>query len=47
MTIWLGIAGCAVLFALFGTIRHRRCTGRCAGCSGACDRFQENDHDGP
>jgi hypothetical protein len=46
MTIWLGVAGCAVLFALFGTIRYRGCTGHCSGCSGTCGRFQEDDHHG-
>lgn len=41
-----GIIACAVLFALYGMVRHRGCTGHCAGCTGACGRHTEGDYDG-
>jgi hypothetical protein len=28
----------ALLFALFGAIKYRGCTGHCEGCTGACGR---------
>jgi len=34
----------AGLFVLSGIFRHRGCTGHCAGCTGACGRFQEGEH---
>ena len=34
----------ALLFALFGAIKYRGCTGHCAGCTGACGRNTEGDH---
>ena len=41
----LGIIICAILFALYGVVRHRGCTGRCAGCTDACGRHTEGDPD--
>ena len=42
----LGIIICAILFALYGVVRHRGCTGHCAGCTGACGRAERLDqHD--
>ena len=35
----------ALLFVLFGAIKYRGCTGHCAGCTGACGRHTEGDHD--
>jgi hypothetical protein len=35
----------ALLFVLFGAIKYRGCTGHCAGCTGACGRRTEGDHD--
>lgn len=35
----------ALLFVLFGAIKYRGCTGHCAGCTGACGRYTEGDHD--
>jgi hypothetical protein len=35
----------ALLFALFGAIKYRGCTGHCAGCTGACGRYKEGDRD--
>ncbi|HSE53830.1 MAG TPA: hypothetical protein VLB00_16700 [Gemmatimonadales bacterium] len=44
--ILVGIGLMAVLFVLSGIFRHRGCTGHCAGCTGACGRYQEGDgHD--
>lgn len=40
----LAVVIAAALFALFGVIKYRGCTGHCAGCSGSCGRFQEDDH---
>jgi len=40
----LGIIICAILFALYGVVRHRGCTGHCAGCTGACGRAERLDH---
>ncbi|HTL05795.1 MAG TPA: hypothetical protein VL241_08620 [Gemmatimonadales bacterium] len=37
----LGVALMAGLFVLAGIFRHRGCTGHCAGCDGACGRFEE------
>lgn len=34
----------AALFALFGAIKYRGCTGHCAGCTGACGRHNDGDH---
>jgi hypothetical protein len=42
----LGVGLAALLFALFGALRYRGCTGHCAGCTGACGRYQEEDHHG-
>lgn len=33
----------ALLFALFGAIRYRGCTGHCVGCTGACGRHTDGD----
>ena len=35
----IGIVLMALLFALFGAIKYRGCTGHCAGCTGACGRY--------
>ena len=35
----------ALLFVLVGAIKYRGCTGHCAGCTGACGRHTEGDHD--
>jgi hypothetical protein len=43
----LGIGLMAALFLLAGVFRHRGCTGHCAGCTGACGRFQEGDQHVP
>jgi hypothetical protein len=44
--IIVGIALTAMLFALFGAIKYRGCTGHCAGCTGACGRNTDGvDHD--
>ena len=32
----IGIVMCAVLFALYGLVRHHGCAGHCQGCSNAC-----------
>jgi len=41
-----GIAIMAVLFAVFGLVRHRSdCTGNCAGCTGTCDQWEFSDDD--
>ncbi len=41
-----GIGLMAALFVLAGVFRHRGCTGHCAGCTGACGRYQEgSQHD--
>ena len=36
----------AALFALYGLVPHRSCTGHCDGCTGgSCDRWNEGyDH---
>jgi len=44
MKTLLGIVICAVLFALFGVVRHRGCTGHCTGCGSACGRFEGESH---
>ena len=33
----------AVLFALYGLVPHRGCTGHCEGCTGSCGRRDEGD----
>jgi hypothetical protein len=35
----------AFLFALFGAIKYRGCTGHCAGCTGACGRYEDGGND--
>lgn len=40
----LGIVICAILFACFGLVRPRGCTGQCDGCNGACGRDERLDH---
>ena len=42
----LGIIACAALFALYGMVRPRGCTGHCAGCVGDCRRHTDGDHHG-
>jgi hypothetical protein len=44
MDIVVGIALMAMLFALFGAIKYRGCTGHCAGCTGACGRNTDGVH---
>lgn len=39
----VGVLIAAALFALFGAIKYRGCTGHCAGCTGACGRDIEGD----
>jgi len=41
------IAAVAALFALFGLVRYRGCTGHCAGCTRACGRFEGEDDEIP
>jgi hypothetical protein len=41
----VGIVLMALLFVLFGAIKYRGCTGHCAGCTGACGRYSDGDHD--
>ncbi len=41
----IGILVAVVLFAIYGLVPHRACTGHCEGCSGgSCDRWNEGDH---
>ena len=40
----MGIGFMVVLFVLFGAIKYRGCTGHCAGCTGACGRYQDGAH---
>jgi len=41
----LGIIVCAILFALYGLVGPRGCTGHCTGCTGSCGRLEdEGDH---
>jgi hypothetical protein len=42
--VLIGIVFTAALFALFGAIKYRSCTGHCAGCTGACGRNTDGDH---
>lgn len=41
----IAMGSMALLFALFGAIKYRGCTGHCAGCTGACGRDTGRDHD--
>lgn len=41
----LGILICAALFALYGLVPHRGCTGHCAGCTGSCGRHDDLEGD--
>ena len=41
----IGVVLMALLFALFGALKYRSCTGHCAGCTGVCGRHSEGDHD--
>jgi hypothetical protein len=45
MEIIVAMVLMALLFVLFGAIKYRGCTGHCAGCTGACGRDTEIDHD--
>ncbi len=46
MQTFITIAAFAALFALYGLVRHRGCTGHCSGCVGACGRDERLDtHD--
>ncbi|MDH3296800.1 MAG: hypothetical protein OEM96_00750 [Gemmatimonadota bacterium] len=39
-----GIAIMALLFAVFGFVRHNSgCDGDCVGCSGTCDHLESID----
>ena len=41
----IGIVVAVVLFAIYGLVPHRACTGHCEGCSGgSCDRWNSGDH---
>ena len=41
----IGIVVAVVLFAIYGLVPHRACTGHCEGCSGgSCDRWNEGEH---
>ena len=33
----------SLLFALFGAVKYRGCTGHCGGCTGACGRHNEGE----
>jgi hypothetical protein len=39
----VAIVLCAGLFALYGLVPHRGCTGHCAGCTGSCGRHEEDE----
>lgn len=39
-TAWAILLG-AALFALYGLVPHRGCTGHCAGCTGSCGRHED------
>ncbi len=41
----VAIVLCAGLFALYGLVPHRGCTGHCAGCTGSCGRHEEDEGD--
>lgn len=44
MDAWAGIAIMALLFTMFGFVRHRAgCGGNCGACSGACERRESSD----
>jgi len=38
----LGVLLTAFLFALYGLLPHRGCTGHCAGCTGSCGRNEDD-----
>jgi hypothetical protein len=40
----IGIVVAAVLFAIYGLVPHRACTGHCEGCTGSCPRREEGEH---
>ena len=40
----LGIIICAILFALYGLVGHRGCTGHCTGCGNSCERLKGHNH---
>ena len=41
----LGIVICAILFALYGVVQYRGCSGHCTGCTSSCDRHEtEGEH---
>ncbi len=40
----LSVIICAILFALFGLVRHRSCAGHCEGCTSSCGRLKGLDH---
>jgi len=45
MQTLLGVVICAILFALYGLVGNRGCTGQCAGCTGSCGRHEdEGEH---
>jgi len=35
----------AVLVVVFGLVPHRSCTGHCAGCTGSCGAYKEDEGD--
>ena len=41
--VLIAMVAMALLFALFGAIKYRGCTGHCAGCTGACGRYPDGD----
>lgn len=43
MDVLIAIVLAALLFAIAGLTPHRGCTGHCAGCTGACGRYREDD----
>jgi hypothetical protein len=44
METMVSVVVCAVLFALFGLVRHRTCAGHCEGCTSSCGRLKRLDH---
>ena len=42
MQIVLAVVITALLFALYGLLPHRGCTGHCAGCTGSCGRHEDD-----
>jgi len=45
MQVVIGIGICAILFALYGLVQYRGCSGHCTGCGNSCERHvSEGEH---